>query len=456
MFGDMTTGTWVVLLLSILTGHAVLFVLGRYMNIVAVLAATFIMLAFLGFSTTRGDVTAIRLARIYCAVVALLLGLRAVHLPEVRAAGLMYFLFVILYVLSAMWSDIPVDALGRKTIYAMPMVLGLFLGYSIRDRRDLDASVRLLMLPGVVFACLFVVHVGGGAASGRLELLGTNANQAGGFSAGMAILCAYSALYGRSRIWRVVAYFTATILAMVILYTGSRGAAGYAIVGCFTVLIPMVRRPLGLIVLAVALLGTGWFLQGKIQTEATERMTELKLTGRDTLWFDGIAHVKESPLFGSGWVASGGSQTGVAESRNWHSLWIQTTVDTGAFGLTLLLLALITTSFYALRSLRSLGGDKELRPPLFLAGGLFGGALAHGFVESNVLIGSSLASLLLPFAIVLLERMPIILGLESPVTTDELLTDYDEQMWDDSAEGYGYEEDGDASAPVGGYPQGAS
>jgi len=439
---EMTTGLWVTLILSILVGHAVLFVAARYFNITALLVATFVILAFLGFASTRGDTTPFRLARIYVAVVSLLLAVRTVHLPEVRGAGLLYLGFIILYVLSALWSLAPVDALARKTIYAMPMALGLLLGYAIRDRRDFEGSVRLLILPGSVFACMFLFHVTAGPTHGRLDVLGTNPNQAGAFSAYMTIFCAYLALYSRSKIWRIIAYITGTALAMAVLYTGSRGAAVITILGCFTVILPLARRPLAVAVLALVLLGTGWFVQGKAQSEASERLTMTTLAGRDSLWITGLNEIKESPLFGVGWMPSSDPGEGFAQTQNWHSTWMQVAVDAGFVGVLLLLSVVIVTAIYALQTRRLLAGRSDLQPPFFLAGALFGAAMAHGIVESSLVLGSSLASLVFPFSIVLLERMPIILGVDAPLTDEELLADYVEAGGpDDGGWGYEYEED---------------
>jgi O-antigen ligase len=423
---DMTTGTWVILILSVLVGHVALFILARYFNIVVMLGTTFMVLAFLGFASARGDVTSIRLARIYCGVVAILLGLRALHLPEIRAAGLLYFTFIVLYVLSSLWSQAPVDALARKGVYALPMVLGLLLAYAIRDRHDFEGAIRILTIPGIIFAALFFAHLASGSTNQRLSVIGTNPNVAGALCASMLILCAYGALYGSSKPWKVLAYVTGTLLAMAILYTGSRGAAGYAIIGCSALILPLVRRPLAVTVLAIAVLGTGWFVQGKLDTKSTERMTEVSLTGRDSLWVNGLSHVKESPLFGVGWVPTAKASAGIKGSRNWHSMWVQTAVDTGIVGVLLLLFALSVTSLYALRSWRTLIATESDLVPLFLAGALFGGALAHGIVESEAVIGSAIPSLILPFSIVLLERLPIILQAESPwgeVLTEESFED---------------------------------
>jgi exopolysaccharide production protein ExoQ len=451
---EMTTGLWVILILSILVGHAVLFVAARYFNIVALLVATFVMLAFLGFASTRGDPTPIRLARIYVAAVSLLLALRTISLSEIRGAGLLYLGFVILYVISSLWSIAPVDALARKTIYAMPMILGLLLGYAIRDRRDFDRSLRLLIIPGCAFALLFVLHIAGGPTHGRLRVLGTNPNQAGAFSAYMAIFCAYIALYSRAKIWRIIAYATGTVLAMAVLYTGSRGAAVVTILGCLTVFLPLARRPLAVVVLALVLLATGWFVEQQARTEASERMTETGLTGRDTLWSTGLSEIQDSPLFGVGWVPSADPGEGFAQSFNWHSTWIQVLVDSGLVGVTLLLGVVLVTAIYSLRTRRLLAGRSDLQPPFFLAGALFGSALAHGLVESAPVIGSSLASLLFPFSIVLLERLPIILGVEAPLTGEELLADQaDVEAYAEA--GYEYEEDVDGIGAVDEYPEGA-
>ena len=82
--------------------------------------------------------------------------------------------------------------------------------------------------------------------------------------------------------------------------------------------------------------------------------------------------------------------------------------------------------------------------------------MAHGIVESSPVLGSSLASLLFPFSIVLLERMPIILGAESPLASEELLADdgYAE-AYGDYDDGYEYDEDQDGAGTADEYPQGA-
>ncbi|UCD74223.1 MAG: O-antigen ligase family protein [Phycisphaerales bacterium] len=428
MFEQVDTLAWLILIVAAVVAHVVLVILARYANVMALLTGAFVVLSLASTAKDVPYLDLLRLARTYCAILAVGVGILHLRLLKFQAASMIYFAFILFYVIAGTWSDDPTSAMLRKTIYAGPMFMGILLAYSIRSRRDLDISIRVLAISAAILAVfLLIPFLRDFGAANRLGPWGINPNRLGTVAGSMTLICVYVALYDSSRIWKVVSWAAASAFCMMILYTGSRSAVVYTLLGCFVIAMPLMRRPLALALLVLAVLGTGWFLQDvMVPTRATERLTEeASLTGRDVIWAEGMAMYSESPLIGAGWATERQIGGGLADTINLHNIYVQALAETGLVGLSLLLLALIIASVYALVALRGLRGVREFQPGLYFAGGAFGAALAHGLVASSALSGSNIPAVLLPFCIGLFERLPMLARSEETRLEEEPLDSWD-------------------------------
>lgn len=426
MFEQVDTFTWIVVIVVGVVSHVALVVSGRWFNLMAVLSAAFIVLSLMAACQDLGRLDLLRLARTYCAILAVGVGLLHLRLYRFRPASMVYLVFVAFYVLAGSWSHEPTMAIFRKGIYAVPMVVGVMFAYSLRDRADIKMSMRVLGVAAIILAVFLLVPFARefGLVQ-RAGPWGLNPNRLGAAAAAMLMICTYVTLYDSMKILKVATFGAAIAFSMMILYSGSRGAVAIGLVGVFVIAMPLMRRPVAAALLVLVIFGAYWTLQKvMVSTHATERLTdETSLTGRDVLWANALDEFGQSPLIGKGWAWAKSTGTGLTETENLHNIYIQALVEAGIIGLVLLILALILASGYSLASFRWLQRRRMFEPMLYFAGGMFGAAMAQGLVESNSLIGSNAQVLLLPFSIGLFERLPAILSAEDQTIEEQARLD---------------------------------
>jgi O-antigen ligase len=219
----------------------------------------------------------------------------------------------------------------------------------------------------------------------------------------LLILCAYVALHDPNKTAKMFAYGCVAALGIIIIYTGSRGSAGGALIGCFFCFLPVVRSPLRLfgscLAILVVVLAIAWGIES---AQATERLVEFSFDNRADIWGYGWQLFRDSPVIGQGWISTKSIGT-VSSTDNLHSIYVNLLAETGAVGITIFILMMLflfgrCVSVYRLVSLDRIA---------FLAMGGMAAVFAHGFVESGALMGSTINSFLMGFSVGLLDRVPI-------------------------------------------------
>ena len=225
----------------------------------------------------------------------------------------------------------------------------------------------------------------------------------------MLLLCAYVALYDRSRSWRLIAWVACGLSAMLIVLSGNRTGALAAAVGLFVTSLPLLRQPRKFVLLvgtASILVTIVFFYLG--DTYGMQRMFTLANT-RETQWYTNSIIVAQAPVFGHGWIYAG-PQSGYA---NLHSMYFQILAEMGFVGLLLFLscLALIMLQWYQVyRPVRHFprGSEFVMLPATFIVL-----TLAIGLFETGPLAGVMPDTLLLGFGVGLIDRLPRLLKQES-------------------------------------------
>ncbi len=232
-----------------------------------------------------------------------------------------------------------------------------------------------------------------------------NPNTIGMAAAPMLIICAHVALYDASKSWKIASYVIGSVLGVIILYTGSRGAAGQAVLGCFIISIPLLRRPGVLAVVAVLVTSTATIAFASIETEGRERLLDPNLGSREGVWGLALDDFRDAPIFGQGWVYTTRLRGG-GSTANRHSIYLQALAETGAVGAFLMALALAYAGLRGMRMYRVVRATGLEKQTGFFAFAIVGAVLAHGVIESGSMMGSSINGALLPLGLGLFDRLP--------------------------------------------------
>lgn len=414
MFGaDLDLTTVAVIAGLFVLAHIVLLITSSKLNALMVLAAGFFVLSPLSAATESALVLPAKYGRVYVTVLMFVLGIFVMRAWRLRPTGLLYLLFAGYLAMAGMWSEAPQDALLYKGLYVAVVVAGLFLAYSVRDLSELRAGLRLFGLAGGVFALLILLELVRNPTAishiGRLEAWGMNGNRLGQTAAPLLIVCAFLAFHDPAKWWKIFGYVVLSILSIVIFYTGSRGAAGEAALGCFIVGIPLIRRPvLAFTVGASAvLLGLAVYkMIGIGSTDASQRFLDTSLSTREDVWRYAMDQFRMSPIFGIGWASQTSQGATDATMENMHSMYMQVLVETGLIGLTLMLSILAMIFWRVMRATAYIRAVGRAVPYWCLTLAIMAAVFAHGFFEAGSLAASMVNSLLLPFALGLVDRLP--------------------------------------------------
>ena len=434
MFPDLSLNEWIIVIVSALVTHVALLVSSRWVNAVFLIAAAYFILAPLSVAQDFAFVALAKYGRVYVTLLLLLVGFFVLRVHRLRGTAIVFLLYVGVYVFSGLWSDLPVDALKYKGLYGLAVLSGFVLAYSVRSFRDLELGLRVLLVAGAIFGAFIMLEFMRNPTAifhrERLSFWGMSANRIGQTLAPMLMVCAYLALYASVKPWKIAGYVVGTVLGVLIMYTGSRGAAGEALLGCFVISIPLIRRPALLVVVAVIVGTTVLFTLSRAQTEAPERLLSVNLESREDVWAYAMDEFRDAPLFGHGWVYYIGSQG--PSSRNMHSIYFQTLVEAGLFGFVIMGIAVVYAGFSGLRMFRIVRWCGIETQTAYLALGVALAILAHGVIEAGTVRGSTLNGVMLPFALGLFDRIPELLrqlgggeypdGSGEPDASDELET----------------------------------
>lgn len=413
MSGDVSLALLALLVMTFVLAHVGLVLLARRFNVLLLLATAYLMLSP---ASAAGELPgpvyeSAKLARVYVTLLILLLAFTVVRIHSIRPLSSLFLAFIAFFTASALWSDLPMDALKYKGLYALVVLAGLLTANSIRRLDELHDGVRMFALAALLFVVFIMFQVVTNPAAisrvGRLAAWGMNGNRIGQTAAPLLTICGYLALHDPKRRWKVLGYGSVVMLGVIIIYTGSRGAAVEALVGCFLIGIPLLRRPAVFAVVLMFFSVTAFlaYRYSGAEEGATERFFDSSLESREDPWTEGMGYFHQAPISGNGWVTHEG-EVGKGESTtNFHSMFMQVLVETGLVGLTLFILVWLIIVVGALRTLRRVR-RMESSTAIYLIAGLLFAILAHGFFEAGTLIGSLVDSLLLPFCIGMFGRLP--------------------------------------------------
>lgn len=413
MIPDIDTRTLAMIVAVGLAAHLLLVLLAQRINPLFLLFAAFLVFSPFSAATELPGVVGAKYARVYVTLLIPAVGFLLLRLYRPRPAGVAFLAFMTLYCLAGLWSDRPVDAALYKGNFALVAVGGLMIAYSLSDFHDLRKGLRVTLLAASVFGVLTLINIAVNPSAithlGRLSVWGMNPNRIGQTAAPMLILCAPVALYDPSKLWRLFAYAVGASLAIIIVYTGSRGAAGMAMIGVFAALVPMVRRPGQLFFLFVLVGATTFVAMSLIEAAAAERFTNVSVANRAEPWTMALSEFQKSPVIGVGWLHSAPIQELVG-ATNAHSMYMQILAETGALGSLVFLGVLVYLGFRGLRTLRIIQAGGENRETGYFALGIIAAVFAHGFIESGAVMGSTINGMMLTMGIGLIDRIPEMLA----------------------------------------------
>jgi len=413
--GDINLVVLAALLIAFVVSHAGLVILARRFHVLLVLATAYLMLSPASGAAELPMNVVAKMARVYVTILMIFLSLTVVRIQSIRPLSVLFLAYIAFFTASAMWSDYPGEASLYKGMYALVVIAGLFTAYSIRSFDQLRQGVLMFALAGVLFVLFIMAQVLTNPAAisriGRLAAWGMIGNRIGQTAAPLLTICAYLALHEPGRLWKALGYGTGVMLGLIIIYTGSRGAALEALVGCFVVGIPLLRRPAHAALVVVVFLASAYvaYVYGGADEGATDRFLMTNLNSRENPWTEGMRLFELSPIVGNGWVTHVGEVDKGESTKNFHSMFMQVLVEAGLVGLTLFItlwICILASAFLTLRRLRRM---KCPSPLIYLVVALLLAILVHGFFEAGSLIQSLVDSMLLPFCIGLLGLMP---GLE--------------------------------------------
>jgi O-antigen ligase len=281
---------------------------------------------------------------------------------------------------------------------------------SIRDRRDVERLVRLLVLGGAgyVAAAIFFAIPGSGRLGGKGSY---DPNDLGLMTVSTIPLCLYLMRRGASVSDRVVGFCAAALLMAGTVLSGSRGGflalVAVVLYGLFALdVVPFVRRfsvmAVAVVVVSVVAGESYWDRIGTLLSPHEDyNWAGQAESGRIEIWKRGLGYMARRPLLGVGvdqfYVAEGTmapqalARAGMGVGFKWsaaHNSYVQIGAELGVFGLA----AFITMLTIAYRVARDVGrtaatsGDR-------LLGQAFG-ALVIGFSVGCVFLSQAYATFL--------------------------------------------------------------
>lgn len=433
-----------ILLLSIsvvIVFHAVLFyaLLSRRLNALYLVAATFTFMAPVSTASLLEHMALFKYGRVYLSVLIVLLGVLVLRLYRFGPASIAFIAFIGLYFSGALWSQAPLAAILHKGLFGAVFVSGVIIANGTRNIRDLHVGLRILACGGAAFGTFILLELVRNPEAisgvGRLFAFGINPNRIGHTSAPILIVACSVALYDPAKFWRLFGYGLMGVLALVILYTGSRGAVGMAVIGSAVVAVPLVKRP-GLFITSAAFVSVIAYIGlGLIADHARTRLGHVPEHLREDVWGMAMTYFREAPVFGQGWVHSQGilPQGAIPSTQNLHSIYFQVLAEIGFVGFFFFLLAMLFVGLKLLGSWRYAIQFPSAKPYAYLMVGFFAAIFAHGFVESATFVGTTVNAVLLGWTIGMIDRLPKLAWQHSQMEALTYEADI-EELYDDGHE----------------------
>lgn len=181
-------------------------------------------------------------------------------------------------------------------------------------------------------------------------------NYLGTFLCAPVFLCIYFLEKASKRMWRIILLFTSILILIGLILTGSRGAMLAVFTGFVTMFFPKTREKLHLKKIVVMILGViiaFLIIYNTVPLETLDRFLEVNTWQSDgsnsrrlALWGNAIEAIKKYPVFGTGvgnTALSIGKITGIYEPS--HNTYLELWIQTGVFGLIMILVIFIRTFF---------------------------------------------------------------------------------------------------------------
>ena len=402
--------TRILLVLAVVLGHVAIVVLVAFkFNLLAMLSAGFLLLAAFSTAKEMTGVEDIKWGRVYFSLLILVTAALMRHPFRFGPSSVALMLGLSFYMIAPAWSGEPVQAYYFRAMSVVTLLAGMMLGAGCRSRQELHACMRLLLVPAVVICFVLLQAIAREPSKvfhlGRLEAFGINSNRIGQVAAPFLIICAYVALHDWVKISRIIAYFAGTFLALVNILTGSRGGVGEAAIGCFFLLIPVVRRPLQVGLVLIALFASFYLISNLVEeSKATERLARVDFESRREPWGEAQALIQEKPMFGHGWIYQG-SRRQSSTAKNMHSIYLQILAESGfvgfaCFGAGMLVIMARSINLYVFTVRRGAASRT-----IYLALGLCGAVCAWGVVDSGTIWGSTPNCFMLGLSVALFDRV---------------------------------------------------
>lgn len=437
------------ILLAVAAGiisHGFLAATARKLNPLMVIVAAFFLFAPLSAAIHIPGYEAFKYARLYCNILIVAVGIFLMRAGKPRPAGLVFFMWAVYYMAAALYGPSPIPGIKFKGLYVLVVLSGLVAAYGLRSMDDLKIGLRVILLASGVFALILFKEMAtnpGAVAAGRLVAFGLNPSRIGQECAPMLICASTVVFYDKSKKWRILAAGIAGVLALAIVASGSRGGAFMAAIGIFACALPMIKRPVLLVVTLAGVYLIGGFIMNAVSPQASERLGDLSFETRRGEWAKAWDYFFESPIVGQGWVMDEDGRAG-GSTQNMHSVYMSVLAETGlvgvaVFGVTLAFV--LWRSFTLYLYARSNHLDTRY---VYFAVGLMGALLAHCMAESSTIMGSNINGLMLPFTIGLVDRLREMLAQEAREAPPVRVATHDYDY--DHSEEYGYGRDGLAPA----------
>lgn len=316
---------------------------------------------------------------------------------RLNSIAVVYLSFIALYIAGALWSSMPLQGLIYKgLLLAVAMAAWSLVHIEITAVGTAASwcTFRVLSLAGVLMALWVGQLIASGTPivmyHGRLAVGGINPNSLAMAVAPFALAAACALQYDRTR-WCLLHATCSIVATVIVLATGSRGGAGIIVTG-LTIEAVVARRFRSMVWIvlggAAVVTAAGYFLQSHA---TVQRIAEIDLRTREVEWQRSMREFEKSPIWGAGWVASRGT---VAVTENMVNAYINISIELGiiglvAFGVTILF-AILPLLSGALTGLTTAGIPSA-------AVGILGAMLAHGVVESAILLPSTCPAFFLAF-----------------------------------------------------------
>jgi O-antigen ligase len=386
------------------------------------IAAAFLLLAPV---TTRSDASdfayILKYSRIGLSVVAVFIGLGSFRWRNIGPTVRLLLLFSAYFVAAATWSSAPMMGVLNKGMFLAAFTGGILAASSLSSLRDLRTGLRTFTVAGIIAGTVIlfesIIHPDDAYIQGRLAVFKMNANSLGQATAVFSILTAALATLETNRLWRMVAVVTCAIMVWIIIQTGSRGALLMSMLGSGLVALGFLRGKTEVMLLLITLAamcipllvfvtvpdgGGRTVYDNLVGKESDTRLTrEIFKDTRSVFWGRCLDRWRKKPIHGVGWLHSHG------RSATTMNMYLQVLVETGIIGALMFFVCILAVVRSGWRVFsRQHQWSRQLRVLGWLALGCTFGLLVHGVAESSTLLGTTSNSLVLGFAVTLLDRLP--------------------------------------------------